>query len=64
LGQEGKQLKHIIKSLELRFKVGLGICYDIRFAELAQVYAQQKKCKLLVYPGAFNMTTGTWLIWY
>jgi len=39
-------------------EVGLGICYDIRFAELAQVYAQQKKCKLLVYPGAFNMTTG------
>ena len=39
-------------------KVGLGICYDIRFAELAQVYAQQKNCKLLVYPGAFNMTTG------
>ena len=31
----------------------------LRFAELAQVYAQQKNCKLLVYPGAFNMTTGT-----
>ena len=39
-------------------EVGVGICYDIRFAELAQVYAQ-KGCKLLVYPGAFNMTTGT-----
>jgi len=39
-------------------EVGLGICYDIRFAELAQVYSQQKDCKLLVYPGAFNMTTG------
>jgi len=38
-------------------EVGVGICYDIRFAELAQVYAQ-KGCKLLVYPGAFNMTTG------
>jgi len=38
-------------------KVGLGICYDIRFAELAQVY-RDKGCKLLVYPGAFNMTTG------
>lgn len=37
--------------------VGLGICYDIRFAELAQVYRDQG-CKLLVYPGAFNMTTG------
>ena len=39
-------------------EVGLGICYDIRFAELAQVYSQQRDCKLLVYPGAFNMTTG------
>lgn len=38
-------------------KVGVGICYDMRFAELAQVY-NQMGCKLLVYPGAFNMTTG------
>lgn len=38
-------------------EVGLGICYDIRFAELAQLY-RDKGCKLLVYPGAFNMTTG------
>ncbi|KAL3865138.1 hypothetical protein ACJMK2_006759 [Sinanodonta woodiana] len=38
-------------------KVGVGICYDIRFAELGQVYAD-KGCKLLIYPGAFNMTTG------
>jgi len=38
-------------------KVGIGICYDIRFAELAQIYAQEG-CHLLVYPGAFNMTTG------
>jgi len=38
-------------------EVGVGICYDIRFAELAQIYAE-KGCKLLVYPGAFNMTTG------
>jgi len=37
--------------------IGVGICYDIRFAEMAQLYAQ-KGCKLLVYPGAFNMTTG------
>jgi len=29
----------------------------MRFAELAQIY-QQKGCKFLCYPGAFNMTTG------
>ncbi|XP_007893912.1 omega-amidase NIT2 [Callorhinchus milii] len=38
-------------------KVGIGICYDIRFAELAQIYTK-KGCQLLLYPGAFNMTTG------
>ncbi|KAG7276303.1 hypothetical protein CRUP_015626 [Coryphaenoides rupestris] len=38
-------------------KVGVGICYDIRFAELAQLYSKMG-CQLLVYPGAFNMTTG------
>ncbi|XP_077439944.1 omega-amidase NIT2 [Vanacampus margaritifer] len=38
-------------------KVGVGICYDLRFAELAQLYSR-KGCQLLLYPGAFNMTTG------
>lgn len=38
-------------------KVGIGICYDLRFSEMAQLYAKQG-CKLLFYPGAFNMTTG------
>ncbi|KAM4701420.1 omega-amidase NIT2 [Discoglossus pictus] len=38
-------------------KIGVGICYDMRFAELAQIYTR-KGCQLLVYPGAFNMTTG------
>lgn len=39
------------------FTVGLGICYDIRFAELAQVM-RSRGCHVLLYPGAFNMTTG------
>jgi len=38
-------------------KVGLGICYDIRFPEYAMLLRQQS-CQLLVYPGAFNTTTG------
>ena len=38
--------------------VGVGICYDMRFADLAQIYARNHNCGLLVYPGAFNMTTG------
>jgi omega-amidase len=39
------------------FKIGLGICYDIRFEELAKTY-RKKGCNLLIYPGAFNMKTG------
>jgi len=39
-------------------KIGLGICYDIRFPDIAQIYSRKHGCELLVYPGAFNMTTG------
>lgn len=39
------------------FKVGVGICFDIRFPQLALAY-QQQGTSLLVYPGAFNMVTG------
>jgi omega-amidase len=38
-------------------RIGLGICYDIRFPELAMISARQG-CHILIYPGAFNMTTG------
>ncbi|RLU17759.1 hypothetical protein DMN91_009996 [Ooceraea biroi] len=38
-------------------KIGIGICYDIRFEELARLY-RNKGCQMLIYPGAFNMTTG------
>ncbi|CAI6366067.1 unnamed protein product [Macrosiphum euphorbiae] len=40
-----------------KFKIGLGICYDIRFAEMAAIYRKQG-CDMLIYPSAFNMTTG------
>ena len=38
-------------------RIGVGLCYDIRFQVLAQVYSE-KGCKLLLYPGAFNTVTG------
>jgi predicted amidohydrolase len=38
-------------------RIGLGICYDIRFPELAMI-AARSGCHALIYPSAFNMTTG------
>ncbi len=38
-------------------KVGIGICYDVRFPELARIMVE-KGALILFYPGAFNMTTG------
>lgn len=38
-------------------KIGIGICYDVRFPELARVMVENGAI-MLIYPGAFNMTTG------
>ncbi|RZC49404.1 hypothetical protein C5167_017839 [Papaver somniferum] len=38
-------------------RIGIGICYDIRFQELTMLYAA-RGAHLICYPGAFNMTTG------
>ncbi|CCO28054.1 DnaJ homolog subfamily A member 2 [Rhizoctonia solani AG-1 IB] len=38
-------------------KIGLAICYDVRFPEMAMV-AARKGCVAMLYPGAFNLTTG------
>ncbi|CEL95739.1 unnamed protein product [Vitrella brassicaformis CCMP3155] len=37
--------------------IGVGICYDVRFAELA-LSMRQRGAQVLIYPGAFNTTTG------
>uniref|UniRef100_A0A7S0MVI9 CN hydrolase domain-containing protein n=1 Tax=Pyramimonas obovata TaxID=1411642 RepID=A0A7S0MVI9_9CHLO len=38
-------------------RLGIGICFDVRFPELAAVYAA-RGASMLIYPGAFNMVTG------
>lgn len=38
-------------------KLAVAICYDVRFPEMAMI-AARKGCFLLLYPGAFNLTTG------
>ena len=38
-------------------RVGLGICYDLRFPELATLM-REGGAQLLIFPSAFNMVTG------
>ncbi len=38
-------------------KIGIAICYDMRFPELIRLMSL-KGAKLIIVPGAFNMTTG------
>lgn len=38
-------------------KIGLAICYDIRFPELSRLMAD-KGAEVIIIPGAFNLTTG------
>ena len=38
-------------------KIGIGICYDVRFPELSRIMVENGAL-VLFYPGAFNMTTG------
>jgi predicted amidohydrolase len=38
-------------------KFGIAICFDIRFSELSTIMAL-KGSKILIFPGAFNLTTG------
>jgi omega-amidase len=39
-------------------KIGIGICYDIRFGEYAQCLKKYFDIEMLVYPAAFNTVTG------
>lgn len=48
----------VFEAPALDCNIGVGICYDVRFAELAMLMTRRHAVQLLVYPGAFNMTTG------
>ena len=43
--------------------IGIGICYDLRFPELAKYY-RDNNCIMIIYPGSFNRYTGPkhWLV--
>ncbi len=38
-------------------KIGIAVCYDIRFPELARIMVEQG-ARLIIYPATFNMNTG------
>ncbi|VVU94622.1 Carbon-nitrogen hydrolase [seawater metagenome] len=38
-------------------RIGIGICFDLRFPDLAKYY-RENKCDVIIYPGAFNQITG------
>ncbi|GAA5893552.1 carbon-nitrogen hydrolase family protein [Sporobolomyces salmoneus] len=38
-------------------KIGVGVCYDVRYPELAMI-AARKGAIAMLYPSAFNLTTG------
>lgn len=40
------------------WRVGLGICYDLRFPELFRQLTREEPCDLIVLPAAFTHTTG------
>ncbi|RZL09954.1 MAG: carbon-nitrogen hydrolase family protein [Rubrivivax sp.] len=40
------------------WRIGLGICYDLRFPELFRALSQGDPCDLFVLPAAFTHTTG------
>ncbi|KAK9923715.1 hypothetical protein M0R45_032116 [Rubus argutus] len=42
-------------------RIGVGICHDIRFPELAMLY-RKRGVHIICYPAAFNMSTGE-LLW-
>ncbi|KAM7302268.1 omega-amidase NIT2-like [Ixodes scapularis] len=49
---------HKVTTFDTPFcKVGVRICYDMAFSPFVLMY-RQVGCKLLVFPGAFNMVTG------
>lgn len=42
----------------LDVSIGVSICYDVRFPDFAAVQARHLDARLLIFPGAFNLTTG------
>ncbi len=49
--------KPVIATLSEGLKLGMSICYDLRFPELYRIYAQEK-VEMLYVPSAFTRKTG------
>jgi omega-amidase len=40
------------------FRIGIGICFDVRFPQIAIDYAVKDDCNVLIFPSAFTAVTG------
>lgn len=40
------------------YKIGVAICFDLRFPDIALDYALKENCNVLIYPSAFTNVTG------
>jgi len=40
------------------FRIGIAVCFDLRFAEIAIDYSVKENCNVLIYPSAFHTSTG------
>eukprot|EP00742_Colponemidia_sp_Colp-10_P012779 GILJ01014384.1.p1 GENE.GILJ01014384.1~~GILJ01014384.1.p1 ORF type:complete len:251 (-),score=38.23 GILJ01014384.1:58-708(-) len=45
-------------NMPMDFKVGLAICFDVRYPQLALHYAQKHGTSMLVYPSSFHADRG------
>lgn len=50
-------IAEIISEEKSKFKIGMSICYDLRFPELYRNYAK-KHCEIIYVPSAFTYKTG------
>ena len=59
----GEAIGQPVRLLNADFNVGLSICYDLRFPEVA-LALRRRGANILTYPSAFTVPTGAAGHWY
>lgn len=56
-----ERMKQLLPTFECDgFKIGICICYDIRFPEIARILALHYKCDIILHPSAFPRDKLSW----